>query len=142
MSAAPVFVDTSALYAVLDADDLNHTAASSTFGSLLDVLADDPTAAFTHNGVITESAALVQRRLGMRAVRVLLDDVLPLLEVVWTDAELHQLATTALLAADQRQVSLVDWTSFVLMRRRGTSEAFAFDDDFTRQGFTLFGSPG
>jgi predicted nucleic acid-binding protein len=41
-----------------------------------------------------------------------------------------------------RQVSLVDWTSFVLMRRRGTSEAFAFDDDFTRQGFTLFGSPG
>ncbi len=38
-------------------------------------------------------------------------------------------------------MSLVDETSFVLIRRRDTSGAFAFDDDFTRQGFTLFGSP-
>ena len=34
-----------------------------------------------------------------------------------------------MLAAGVRDVSLVDWTSFELMRRLGVAEAFAFDDD-------------
>jgi len=29
------------------------------------------------------------------------------------------------------------WTSFEIMRRRGIGTAFAFDDDFARQGFEL-----
>jgi predicted nucleic acid-binding protein len=32
-------------------------------------------------------------------------------------------------------VSLVDWTSFELMRRQGIERAFALDADFDRQGF-------
>jgi predicted nucleic acid-binding protein len=45
---------------------------------------------------------------------------------------------SALLAADRRDVSLVDWTSFELMRARGVSAALAYDDDFAAQGFTRF----
>jgi uncharacterized protein len=44
---------------------------------------------------------------------------------------------SAMLAAGQRDVSLVDWTSFELMRRLGVNTAFAFDDDFAEQGFDL-----
>ena len=40
-----------------------------------------------------------------------------------------------MLAGGQRAVSLVDWTSFLVMRRRGISTSFAFDDDFAAQGF-------
>jgi predicted nucleic acid-binding protein len=44
---------------------------------------------------------------------------------------------TASLAAPRRRVSLVDWASFELMRRRGIERAFAFDRDFSTQGFEI-----
>ena len=58
--------------------------------------------------------------------------------VVWVDADLLGRATTALLAASRRSVSLVDWTSFTVMRERAIELAFAFDDDFTEQGFRTY----
>jgi len=127
-----VFVDTSALYAVLDRDDANHRDAAVAFP---DLLGHDRL--LTHSYVAVEASALVQRRLGIEAVRALHDDVLPALELTWVDEPLHRAGVAAMLAGGKRDVSLVDWTSFELMRRRGVSTAFAFDDDFTRQGFTL-----
>jgi predicted nucleic acid-binding protein len=91
----------------------------------------------THSSVVVESVALVQRRLGMAAKRVLLDEFVRSMTVVWVDVELHARATTALLAANRRDVSLVDWTSFEVMRERTIDVAFAFDDAFAKQGFTL-----
>jgi len=133
----PVFVDTSALYAVLAADDPDHEAAADRWHQLLDRMANDGTTPVTHSGVVTEISALVQRRLGLAALRALLDDIIPLLDVVWVDARLHREAAVATLAANQRAVSLVDWTSFLVMRSRALSVAFAFDDDFPAQGFQL-----
>lgn len=102
----------------------------------------DREALVTHGYAVVETTALVQRRLGMGAVRSLADDVLPALELVFVDESLHRSAVAGLLASGVRDVSLVDWTSFELMRRRGIAEAFAFDDDFARQGFALLPSPG
>ncbi len=137
----PVLVDTSAMYAVLDADDANHPEAARRWDRLLDAVAEGSRTGCTHSSVVVETSALVQRRLGMDAVRELHDRALPVLSVHWVDAELHARAVSALLAADRRDVSLVDWTSFELMRARGITEVLAFDDDFARQGFTVFGQP-
>ena len=127
-----VFVDTSALYAVLDRDDVNHSAAATTYESLL-----EGRALVTHAYVAVETTALVQRRLGLEAVRALADDVLPAVDLVFVDEALHRAAEASLLAAGRRDVSLVDWTSFELMRRLSVVEAFAFDDDFAEQGFDV-----
>ena len=127
-----VFVDTSALYAVLDRDDANHAAAGDTYAALL-----IDASLLTHAYVVVETAALVQRRLGMEAVRALVDDTLPAFEVAFVDELLHRAAVGAMLAAGKRDVSLVDWTSFELMRSRGVNQAFAFDDDFAQHGFRL-----
>ncbi len=135
---AEVFVDTSALFATLDRDDANGTAAVAGMQRLLDP--DDPSAGHpvTHGSVVAETAALVQRRLGMEAVRVVLQGIVPLMEVVWVDEQLHARTTEAFLAANRRSVSLVDWTSFLVMRDRAIDVAFAFDDDFVAQGFELY----
>ncbi len=127
-----VFAGTSALYAILDRDDSNHRAAADIFPTLL-----EHEKLFTHSYVAIETSALVQRRLGMEAARTLHDDVLPALELSWVDESLHRAGVAAMLASGACEISLVDWTSFELMRRLGVSEAFAFDDDFPRQGFTL-----
>jgi uncharacterized protein len=134
------FVDTSAMYALLDDDDLNHGVADETFRFLFQ---GEPL--LTHSHVVIESAAVVQRRLGSAAVRDLFDRLLPLIEVMWVDEALHRTAVTALLAAEKRQISLVDRTSFQVMRTHGIDRVFTFDGDFAQQGFEpvpLAQSPG
>jgi predicted nucleic acid-binding protein len=133
----PVFVDTSALYAALDASVGNGTTAALIWARLLSEVDVGAIGLVTHSSVVVESVALVQRRLGMAATRILLDEFVRSMNVVWVDAELHARATTALLAANRRDVSLVDWTSFQVMRERTIDVAFAFDEDFAKQGFTL-----
>ena len=137
--STPVFVDTSAIYAVLDADDSNHQSAAAAWEALLYGLESDELEAVTHGSVIVEVVALAQRRLGMEAVQVVLDDLVPLFSTVWVDQDLHDRASAAMLAAGLRSVSLVDWTSFEVMRRRGIEQAFAFDADFQQRGYNVFG---
>lgn len=78
---------------------------------------------------------MVQRRLGLEAVRSLARDLLPLVEIEWVAIEAHAAAVSALLAANRRGLSLVDCVSFETMRRRGLTRVFAFDQHFGEQGF-------
>ena len=128
-----IFVDTSAFYALIDDRDPNHGRARSALAGLV---ADDA-GLLTHEYVVVETTALVQRRLGLAALRRFVDDLLPLVEIAWVDEALHTEAREALLAAGRRNVSLVDWTSFLVMRRHGVRRAFTFDPDFGGEGFQV-----
>ena len=133
----PVFVDTSALLAYLDANDESHLEAVSHWQRLFDGIVAGGLQGITHYGVVLEASALVQRRLGMDPLERLHGVLFGSLAVEWVDETLHTRAVTALLAAGHRRVSLVDWTSFELMRARGIDYALAFDSDFERRGFGL-----
>jgi predicted nucleic acid-binding protein len=128
-----VLTDTSAFLALLDASDRRHGVAVD----FLEASRADGTELLTHAYVVVETVALAQRRLGIAAVRRFVDDLLPVAEVVWVDPAAHAEAVEALLAAGTRSVSLVDRVSFLLMRRRGIRSAFAFDEDFAREGFRI-----
>jgi predicted nucleic acid-binding protein len=127
-----VFVDTSALLAVLHAGDESHATAARTFRSLLDAREG----LVTTNYVLVETTALLQHRYGLDAVRRFQNDVIPIMDVVWVDAELHREGAAAVLTAGRRELSLVDCTSFACMRGRGITRAFHFDRHFRTQGFS------
>jgi predicted nucleic acid-binding protein len=127
-----IFIDTSALLALLDRDDAFHDAAATVFRGL-----GGERRILTHEYVLVEATAIAQRRLGLSAVRELTDGLLPLAEIAWVDERLHAEAREALLAAGRRGVSLVDWTSFIVMRRHGVRRAFTFDQDFAAEGFEV-----
>lgn len=128
------FIDTSALYALLDEDDRNHRRAAA----WLSGPGRDPTEILiSHSYVVVESAALTQRRLGPQAVRVLFEAFIPSLSVLYVDEHLHKSAVAAHLAALRRRPSFVDWVSFQMMRERGLDRAFAFDRDFGNEGFSV-----
>ncbi|HEV8537190.1 MAG TPA: PIN domain-containing protein [Candidatus Limnocylindria bacterium] len=124
-----VFVDTSALYALLDRDDRFHKAAAAAFSGMADE------ELVTDSYVLVETMALIQRRLGADAVRRFSHDFLPALSVVWIDEAAHTAGAAALLAALPTDVSLVDFVSFQVMRERDIAQAFAFDEDFRAAGF-------
>lgn len=126
-----VFVDTSALIAVLHAGDDNHPQAATLFRGLI----EKDEAFITTSYVLVETTALLQHRFGLQAVRSFQDDVSPLLDLVWVNAELHAEGMAALATAGRRDLSLVDCVSFACMRRHGLSRAFHFDRHFHDQGF-------
>ena len=132
-----IFVDTSSLIAFLDADQPRHAEVIDTWDRAI----ADEKALFTSNYVLVESFALVQRRLVLEALRALADVLVPMLRVLWIDEELHAAAVASLFTAGRRKLSLVDCTSFELMRRHGLAEALALDDDFARQGFRRLPAP-
>lgn len=126
------FVDTSVLYAVLDADDNRHHDATAALDATLrhDRLV-------TTSYVVVETAALVQSRLGLPAVRDLLERLVPALDVEWVDRDLHEASVDAMLSAGRRAVSLVDHVSFEHMRRRRIRTAITLDRHFARAGFDV-----
>ncbi len=128
-----VFVDTSAIYAHLDAGDRAHPRAREAFEGL----AAERRRLVTSSYVLHETIALLQGRAGMGAVRSFQAGVAPALVTVWIAAGVHDRAVAALLAAGARQISLTDWSSFLVMRDLGIEEAFAFDDHFRDQGFRV-----
>jgi len=131
-----VYIDTSALLALMDADEARHADAQLIWTRLL----GSDAAIVTTNYVLVETYALTQCRLGSAAVRALTDDLLPVVEVEWIGREQHERAVSALIAASRRELSLVDAVSFEAMRRRGLDQAFAFDRHFEEAGFSLAGT--
>ena len=131
----PVFVDTSAFYALLDPNDEAHQAAARTWKQLLDGMARGRTRLVTHSGILLEGSALVSRRLGMDGLRDLQEGLLPVAEMIWIGETLHRRAAAAMFAAGLRRVSLTDWISFEVMRSRRIRKAFTFNRDFAEQGF-------
>ncbi len=125
------FVDTSALFALLDGDDRNHASARTLFFELM----EDHTTLVTSNYVLVESFALLQRRIGIEAAEALQHRLVPILHVKFVSPDLHRLGVAALLGASKRSLSLVDCVSFELMRSFGIACAFAFDRHFREHGF-------
>ena len=129
-----VFVDTSFFIALLDDGDDRHSDAVAHWRRA----AEERLPVVTSNYVVVESCAVLQRHMGVSAVRRLVRQVLDPVTVLWVTTEEHQRAIEALLVADRRQLSIVDCTSFEMMRRLEVRECLAFDRHFAEQGF----SPG
>ena len=126
-----VFVDSSALYALLDEDDTRHATAARTWPRLL-----DSEILLTHTYAVVETTALVQRRLGLAAAHQLHSALLLEVDVLPVSRAVHERAVAERLSAERSRLSLVDVTSFVLMRQDALTHAFAYDDDFDRAGFS------
>jgi len=126
-----VFVDATALFALLDEDDANHSAAADAFSGLAG------TELITHPFVVAEAAALVALHLPWAATQQLLYGLLPVIDVKPIESALFEGALDTYKKSTSPTTSLVDRASFALMRSLGIRRAFAFDRDFEREGFEL-----
>jgi predicted nucleic acid-binding protein len=128
-----VFIDTSAFIAYFNRDDRRHADAVRI---MLDLAAGGE-GLLTTSYTLLETTALLQRRMGMGALQDFQEAVLPFLDVVWVDEELHRMGMTAVFTANRRRLSLVDCISFIVCRQRRIRAVFAFDPHFATQGFVL-----
>ena len=126
-----ILVDTSALLTLLDADDPRQGLVAAAFAEH----SDDELV--THGYVVAESIAVFRRRLGIEGVIVLLDDVLPAIELLPIDAATHASAQARYRASLPSSVSFVDQVSLAVMERDGIHSAFVLDSDFDRRGLSV-----
>ena len=126
-----VFVDTSAFFAILDAGDSMHTTAAAYLATAL----ESRTRLVTSNYVVIETSALTRSRLGAEAFRAFTEQLLPVAQIEWVTPQQHAAATSAALIVGNAGPSLVDGTSFEVMRALGIRTAFAHDRHFSQAGF-------
>lgn len=135
LSLAPPasFVDSSAYYALADADDGNHQVAL-TIGRRLIV---EPRRLYTTNFVRAEAQALVLNRLGRRHAVRFLAELARSATILVRVTEAGEVRALAIIDQyDDKSFSLTDATSFAVMERLRLATAFTFDRDFVRFGFT------
>jgi predicted nucleic acid-binding protein len=125
-----IFVDTSAIYALMDANDRNHEPAKAAWNAWL----DQPIQFATSNYVLLESLALIQHHLGLQAARDFQEELSPVLRVHWIDAELHGAALSMVMAVGLRDFTLVDAANVELMHRLHARTIFAFDHHYPARG--------
>ena len=128
-----VFADTSGLFAYLVKNDYMYVRAKKIFQSF----AESNIRLLTSSYVLVETTALLQRRVGIEAVLDFQNKIMPLLDVVWVDADWHERALNRLVSLNRKKISLVDCLSFVIMEAREIQTAFSFDEHFRENGFSL-----
>ena len=130
-----IFVDTSAAFAFVNPQDDLHSDSIQTLEALL----ADGEELLTHNYVILETVALIQRRIGLTAAIAFQHDAQSNLKIHWITEADHDRAVALWLARNTRRLNLVDCMSFVVMEMFGCNTAFAYDSDFQSEGFQLIG---
>jgi predicted nucleic acid-binding protein len=126
-----IFVDTSALIALIDDQDIFHNNAKRQWQTIL----ESEDTLLCNNYVLLETISLVQRRFGMDYIHVLEAEFLSLLNLHWIEEDEHQAAAQTFLEINRRNLSLVDCSSFSTMRRLDLHTVFTFDPHFREQGF-------
>ncbi|MEI8373097.1 MAG: hypothetical protein WCJ35_09735 [Planctomycetota bacterium] len=124
-----MFLDTSGLFSLYDADDKYYSLASSLFvHSHIRV---------TTNYVFTELAALmIARKVSQDRMAQYLDDIQEdsRLEIIWIGRELHQAGMDLLRRRLDKTYSLCDVVSFTVMKDFGITEALTTDRHFEQEG--------
>lgn len=125
-----MLLDTSGLLVIFHIGEAEHETAVTLFGAAGPKL--------THSYVLAELIALATAR-GLSRVEVLAFSrtllTHPEVEVAWVDPVLHREALGLLERRPDKPWSLCDAVSFILMQRRGLTEALTTDRHFEQAGF-------
>jgi predicted nucleic acid-binding protein len=118
----------------MDAEDNFHIMAKDYFSEIL----EEDNTLYSSNYIIVETIALVQNRLGINATRLFIQNILPLVNISWIDSTIHNTVINNLISLQYQEISLVDFSSFHIMRHHDIYNAFTFDNHFKSQGFKIF----
>jgi predicted nucleic acid-binding protein len=126
-----MLIDTSGFFSLYDEADAYHEQAVLFYDAAV-------VKRLTTRYVLAEYTALahvrgVPRREIIKFSRLILDD--KAIEIIWVDEILHRQAVALLRERRDKNYSLCDAVSFVIMRTRGIFESLTTDKHFRQEGF-------
>lgn len=125
-----MLIDTSGFFALDSVKDRQHEKAKTIY--------QNSRRRITTNYILAEYVALAlirgfSRGKTLAFSKEVLDD--ETIEIVWIDEELHHRAVALLLEREDKEYSLCDAVSFVLMRDWKITDALTTDKHFEQEGF-------
>lgn len=129
-----VFVDTSAFVSLHDGNDPNHKKAFD-----LALRLDKKSAElFTSSDVVGESLTVISRKMGkVKAAEFINNFKTNGVREIFIDEELHEKTKKLFLTVKSKNISFIDCSNIVAMKKRGIKQIFAFDQDFRKMRVTM-----
>jgi len=130
MTHDDLFLDTAGLLCIFDRADSRHQIANDFFRQAKSLI--------TSNYVLAEFLPLVMsRKLHRTSSLFFLRNLilLPRLKLVWIDETIHHKAMLLIENRLDKNYSICDAVSFVVMRERRITEALTTDHHFEQEGF-------
>lgn len=125
-----VFLDTSAIYALINKKDPSHKKVE-------DFLKNFEGSLFVTNYIFDESVTLIRARLGHEKA-VFVGNILlksPQIEKMWVTPDDEKKAWELFVLRNYKSYSFTDCTSFVVMRRIKIKNCLTLDGHFRQEGF-------
>jgi predicted nucleic acid-binding protein len=132
-----VFTDTSGLYALIDEQDQHHPRAREVFNTLTQARSQ----IVLTNFIRAEIHALILNRLGHHLADRFLEQLRqsPATTLIRVSEQDEEQALTLIARYRDKDFSITDATSFVVMERLGITHAVSFDRDFRQYGVIVLG---
>ena len=128
-----IFIDTSAFVALRNPADPNHKKALK-FSLKLEAAQSQ---LLTSNYVLAETYTVISQKVGKPQAISFKEDFDPSIQTTRVDENLEEVAWKIFKEIESKNVSYVDCTSFAIMKTFNIKQAFSFDEDFKRLGFSL-----
>lgn len=123
-----IFVDTSALFALINRSDVDHERAKCYLSSL----SQDNATLIISNFILSETYTLILYKIGRTPALNAVNGILKTCELERISEEDEQQAWRIINDFDDKDFSYVDVTTFAVMTRLGLTKAFSFDEHFNQ----------
>ncbi|TSC55809.1 MAG: PilT domain-containing protein [Parcubacteria group bacterium Gr01-1014_18] len=132
-----IFVDTSFYIALLRQDDTQHKKATA----ILDKLDHTDAILYTSHFVIDETVTVLSMRVSKKEANKFLDTVLqkdfPM--ILDMDSALRKTSHDFFRSLKNKNISMIDCHSVILMNHKNIEYCLTFDDHFKKMGFKVWG---
>ncbi len=126
----PILIDTAFVLALTDTRDRNHARAMQLAQEY------DNASMIITDAVLLEIGAALAYAFRKQAVQIIEEfQSSPHVDIVHLSAELFEQAFQLFKKSQDKEWSLTDCVSFVVMQQRGISQALTFDHHFQQAGF-------
>lgn len=128
-----VFIDTNIFVALRDETDSTHAKAIHFY----EVLKSDNTKFITSSDIIAESLTVISKKLGKRSAIDFLDGIGAFAKEIFIDENLHKETRKFFRRIKSKNISFVDCSSVIAMKKNKLDTIFSFDEDFKKLGVKL-----
>lgn len=128
-----VFVDTNIFVAIRDTQDSTHSRAVKIY----EELKSKKVKFFTSSDIIGETLTVLAKKLGKAAASEFLENFSVLIKEIFIDKYLHQETRDFFQRVKSKNISFIDCSSVVAMKRHKIKTIFSFDQDFKTLGVKL-----
>lgn len=130
-----IFVDTNVFVTLRDTTDSTHKKAVEFYK----LLKKTDYKFYTSSDIIAESLTVISKKVGKKSAIDFLDELEGVIKEIFIDEKLHKETRRFFAKVKSKNISFIDCSSVIAMKRSKIEVIFSFDEHFRNLGVSLLG---